>query len=348
MMKENSLRGGLRLNLMIIVPAAIFLCLALVPQFLKGYLLHVAILVLMYATMASAWNWLGGFAGQASLAHAVFFGLGAYVNSMLQTYYNVNPWIGTLAAMVGVGLLSVLIGLPIFRLSGAYFSIATIAVAEMCKIIFVNWEATGGAVGMYLPIRESSLLNFQFKDKVPYYYIILCMFIMVVAISYWLKNSRNGYYFRAIRENAEAAKALGINILQTKQLAMALSSMVCAMAGSFYVNMQLYIDPDNVFRFMTSVQIALIAVLGGMGSVWGPLIGSIIILILSESSRAFFGGIGAGLDFVIYGLLIIIIAVWQPGGIIGAVETMRIRKKRLLIIRDREAGAAEEGKEGRS
>ena len=325
-----------------IAPAVIGILLLLVPTVLKGYLLHVATLILMYATLASAWNWLGGFAGQASLAHAVFFGLGAYANGMLQTYAKMNPWLATLSAMVIVGLLSALIGLPIFRLSGAYFSIATIAIAEMCKIIFVNWPATGGAVGMYLPIRESSLLNFQFSEKLPYYYTILVMFAGAVAITYWLKNSRNGYYFRAIRENPEAAKALGINILKTKLLAMVLSSMVCAMVGSFYVNMQLYIDPDNAFRFMTSVQIALIAVLGGMGSVWGPLIGSIIILTLSESSRAFFGGMGAGLDFVIYGALIIVIAVCEPGGIIGAVEGFRKKTNRLSNLQKREAEAASE------
>lgn len=346
-MPEKTLSKKL-LSPQVIAPVAVFAALSLVPLVLDGYILHVAVLILMYATLACAWNWLGGFAGQASLAHAAFFGLGAYANSMLQTYYNINPWLSTLAAMLMVGALSILIGLPIFRLSGAYFSIATITIAEMCKVIFVNWEACGGAVGMYLPIRQDSLINFQFTDKEPYYYIILVMFIIAIGISYWLKNSRNGYYFRAIRENPEAAKALGINILQSKLLAMVLSSMTCAMVGSFYVNMQLYIDPDNVFRFMTSIQIALIAVLGGMGSVWGPMIGSAIILTLSESSRAFFGGIGSGLDFVIYGLLIIVIAVWQPGGIVGAVNNMRKKKKRLSALQQKHAEAAAAGKGDRS
>ena len=346
-MDKKLLQGNTRIKLPVIAPVVTVLLLAFVPKLMTGYLLHVATLILMYATMALAWNWLGGFAGQLSLAHAVFFGLGAYTNGMLQKFFDINPWVGTLIAMVGVGLLSILIGLPIFRLSGAYFSIATITIAEMCKIIFVNWEATGKAVGLYLPIRESSLLHFQFSEKEPYYYIILVMFVIAIAISYWLKNSRNGYYFRAIREDADAAKTLGINILRTKLLAMVLSSMVCAMVGSFYVNMQLYIDPDNVFRFMTSVQIALIAVLGGMGSVWGPFIGSIIILTLSESSRAFFGGMGAGLDFVIYGLLIIIFAVWQPGGILGAIEAMRKKKKRLSNLQERDADGASVKKEAR-
>ncbi|MDR1619179.1 MAG: branched-chain amino acid ABC transporter permease [Clostridiales bacterium] len=312
----------------IIVPAAVVLVLCLLPQFIKGYPLHTLTLIILYAALGSAWNWLGGFAGQASLAHAVFFGLGAYINSMLQVHFEVNPWVAMLVAMAGVGIISILVGLPVFRLSGPYFSIATIAIGEVVKIIFINWKATGGAVGMYLPIRESSLLNFQFNDKAPYYYIILAFYFVAVSITYWLKNSRSGYYFRAIKEDPQAAKALGINIVQSKLLAMVLSGMMCAMVGSFYVNFTLYIDPDNVFRFMTSVQIALIAVLGGVGSVWGPLIGSVIILLLSEGSRAYLGGIGAGLDFVIYGLMIMLIAIFQPNGIIGAVENYR-KKKRL-------------------
>lgn len=329
-------------NAQIFPPLLILVILLFLPLVVKGYTLHTVILVLMYAVLGMAWNWLGGYAGQVSLAHAVFFGLGAYTNGMLQTIFQVNPWVATLGAMLVVGLLSVLIGLPCFRLSGHYFAIATIAIGEIVKVIFINWKAAGGAVGLYIPLRESSLINFQFYSKVPYYYIILAILVIAVAISYWLHNSRNGYYFRAIKEDPEAAKALGINLVTTKLLAIVLSGVICALVGSFFVNFQLYIDPDSVFRFMMSVQIALIAVLGGMGTVWGPVIGSVIIVLLSEGSRSYLGGMGAGLDFVIYGLLIMVIAIYQPGGIMGAINSYRKKKSRLSQLKAREEALAAE------
>ena len=325
-----------------IVPLLIVSFLLFLPLMVKGYQLHTLILILMYAVLASAWNWLGGYAGQVSLAHAVFFGLGAYTNGMLQTIFHVNPWPATLAAMLVVGLLSVLIGLPCFRLSGHYFAIATIAVGEIVKVIFINWKAAGGAVGLYIPLRDNSIANFQFHSKIPYYYIILAILVITIGITYWLHNSRSGYYFRAIKEDPEAAKALGINPVSTKLLAMVLSGVICALVGSFFVNFQLYIDPDSVFRFMMSVQIALIAVLGGMGTIWGPVVGSVIIVLLSESSRSYLGGIGAGLDFVIYGLLIMLIAVYQPGGIVGAVNAYRKKKRRLALLKEQKAAEVSE------
>lgn len=304
-------------------PALMLLILAAIPLMISGYYLHSIILVLMYTVLGSAWNWLGGFAGQMSMAHAVFYGVGAYVCGCCQIWWNVNPWVATLISVIVVGLFSILMGLPVFRLRGHYFSIATIAVGEIVKTLFINWPAAGGAVGLYLPIRENSFANFQFRTKVPYYYIILIIAALAVGITYWLKNSRKGYYFRAIKENPDAAKSLGIDIVQSKLLAITLSGMFCALAGSFYVNYVLYIDPEGMFRFLTSVQIALIAVMGGMGTVWGPLVGSVIIIALSEGSRTFLGGMGTGLDLVIYGMLIMLIAVYQPGGIIGAVQAWK-------------------------
>jgi branched-chain amino acid transport system permease protein len=311
-----------------VLPFIFFGILLLLPTVVTGYYLHSLILILMYAVLGTAWNWLGGFAGQISLAHAVFFGLGAYACGCSQVWWDWNPWLGTIFAMVLVGVLSGLIGLPCFRLKGHYFAIATIAVGEIVKVIFINWQAVGGAVGLYLPIRETSLANFQFDSKIPYYYIILIMLIISTLITIWLKNSRNGYYFRAIKEDPEASKALGINLVKTKLLAMVLSGTICAMVGSFYVNYILYTDPESAFLFMTSVQIALIVVMGGMGTVWGPIIGSIIIISLSEGSRIFLGGMGAGIDFVIYGLLIMLIAVYQPGGIVGAIDNA-IKKRKI-------------------
>lgn len=328
---EMKIKNSKRINLLnpsIIIPAVALIILLLIPKLISGYFLHTVILILMYATLGAAWNWLGGFAGQISLAHAVFFGLGSYVNACCQIWFGINPWVAMVISMIIVGVFSVLIGIPCFRLKGHYFAIATIALGEIIKTIFVNWPAAGGAIGLYIPIKDISLKNFQFYSKIPYYYIILMMYILSTLITIWIKNSRNGYYFRAIKEDPEASKALGIDLVKTKLLAMWLSGVMCAMVGSFYVNYVLYIDPEGSFLFMNSVKIALIAVMGGMGSVFGPIIGSIIIILLSEGSRIYLGGMGAGLDFVIYGLLIMIIAVYQPGGIVGAFNSYTKKRKK--------------------
>lgn len=325
---DNSKINSKRLfNYANIAQAVFVLLLLFLPMIVTGYYLHSIILVLMYAVLGCAWNWLGGFAGQISLAHAVFFGLGAYVNGLCQVWFGMNPWLAAAISVVLVGIFSIIIGIPTFRLKGHYFAIATIAIGEIVKILFVNWPGAGGAVGLYLPIKDSSLVNFQFYSKIPYYYIILIILFLAILITKWLKNSKYGYYFRAIKEDPDASKAVGIDIVRTKLLAMALSGSVCALVGSFYLNYVLFIDPESVFLFMNSVKIALIAVLGGMGTVYGPVVGSFIIILLSEASRIYFGGMGAGLDLIIYGLLIMLIAIYQPDGLVGAFENM-IRKRR--------------------
>ncbi|MDD4571340.1 MAG: branched-chain amino acid ABC transporter permease [Clostridia bacterium] len=319
-MTDNNLIKKLWQRPSTIIVTLLFLFLLVVPKIVTGYYLHAVILIIMYATLGTAWNWIGGFAGQMSLGNAVYFGLGAYATACSQLWWGWNPWLGLLLGIVLSGIVAFLIGLPCFRLKGHYFAIATMAVGEIVNIIFTNWDAAGGASGLYLTIKESSLLNFQFASKVPYFYIVLVLLVLATAITIWLKNSRSGYYFRAIKEDPEAAKALGINLVNRKLMAIILSGTVSSVAGSFWINYMLFIDPPSAFLIMTSVQIALIAVMGGMGTVWGPIVGASIIIPLSEGSRMFLGGTGSGIDLVIYGLLIMLVAIYQPGGIVGAVN----------------------------
>jgi branched-chain amino acid transport system permease protein len=228
----------------------------------------------------------------------------------------VSPWLGMLAGVAVAVLVSQVIGFPCFRLRGHYFAIATIAVGEIVQTIMLNWDALGGARGIWLPIRPETLVNFQFhRAKWPYYYVALGLFAAVLALTAWVERTRLGYYFRAIREDPDAAQSLGVPVARYKLLAIALSAAFTALGGSFYAQYVLFIDPESVFPLSLSILICLVAVLGGVGTLWGPLVGAAVLIPLSEATRIYFGGTGKAVDLMIYGGLIVLVAVFQPGGI---------------------------------
>jgi branched-chain amino acid transport system permease protein len=280
-----------------------------------------AIRVLLYATLAEAWNILAGYCGQISLGHAVFFGTGAYTSSILQTTLGWNPWIGLLAGAAVAVALSLLIGYPCFRLRGHYFAIATIAIGEIVQTLAINWDFIGGARGLSLPFRKDSLLVFQFQtSKYPYYYIILTLFALCMLVSWRIERTRLGYYLRAIRDDPEAAQSVGISITRYKLVAMAISAAFVAAGGSFYAQYVLYLDPDSVFPLSLSIFICVLAVVGGTGTLWGPLVGAALMVPLSEYTRIHFGGTGGAVDLLIYGGLLTAVAVFQPAGLVGLVR----------------------------
>lgn len=279
------------------------------------------ILIFLYAMLGQAWNILGGFAGQISLGHAAFFGVGAYTSTMMLMELGLTPWLGMIAGgIVAVGL-SQLIGYPCFRLKGHYFVIATIVLGEIVHILFVNWDWVGGAVGLTLPLLPESLINLQFHaSNVPYYYISLTLLAAVTVVSYLITKTKPGYYFRAIKDEPEAARSLGINITHYKMYAMALSAFFTGVGGAFYAQFVLYIDPDSVFPFMLSVLVMLIPVLGGMGTLWGPVLGAFILVPLSELTRVYLSGGGQALDLIVYGALIMLVAIFEPRGLWAVIE----------------------------
>jgi branched-chain amino acid transport system permease protein len=286
---------------------------------------HILITIFLYATLAQAWNLLAGYCGQISLGHAVFFGTGAYTSSMLVKVFDLTPWAGmAVGALIAVAL-SQAIGYPVFRLHGHYFAIATIAVGEMVHITAVNWDWIGAARGLFLPIkRPDSLVNLQFhQNKQAYYYIALALLLLALAITRRIERSRTGYYFRAIREDAAAAASLGIPISRYKQRAMALSAALTAMCGTFYAQYVLFIDPESVFALSLSILICLVAVLGGVGTLWGPLVGAAVLVPLSEGTRVYLGGTGKAIDLLIYGALIMTISLVQPAGLVGVARRWR-------------------------
>ena len=290
--------------------------------------LHILIMICLYATLAQAWNILGGYAGQISLGNAVFFGVGAYTSTILMTKFGLSPWLGMPVGMLAAVVLSLMIGYPCFRLGGHYFAIATIAVGEIVQTVFINWREVGGASGIHLPLLPEAFVNFQFHtSKLPYYYIVLGMMIVAFACALAVERSRLGYYFRAIKGDPLAARALGVSITRYKLYAIAISAALTAMAGTFYAQYILVIDPESVLPLSLSVLICLVAVLGGVGTIWGPLLGALVLIPLSEITRSQLGGSGNTLDLVLYGGLIVLISVFQPNGLVALGNRSRRRRE---------------------
>lgn len=285
---------------------------------------HIMIMIFLYATLAQAWNIIGGYAGQISLGHAVYFGCGAYTSTLLLIHGGISPWLGMLA---GAGLatgLSQIIGYPCFRLAGHYFAIATIAIGEIAQISMVNWKGGGGAVGLYVPMLEESFANLEFHTtKVPYYYIALGITAITFFVAYLIERSWIGFYLRAIKGDLDASRSLGINIPKYKSIALAISAFFTAVCGTFYAQYVLFIDPESVLPLMLSILISLVAILGGVATVWGPFLGAMILVPLSEFTRTYLGGGGQAIDLMIYGALIVVIARFQAEGLMGWIKKFR-------------------------
>jgi branched-chain amino acid transport system permease protein len=298
----------------------LFICvLAAVPLFLQNpFLFHILIMIMMYATMSIGWNIIGGYAGQVSFGNAAFFGIGAYATAILLINYNINPWLGMLAGCVlSVGL-AVVVGYPCFRLRGHYFAIATIAVGEIMGVIFTNWDYVGAAVGIYIPITKESFTNFEFhSSKTPYYYIILGMLLVAIVVCHAMERSRLGYYLRAIKDDPDGARSLGINIQKYKMIAFSISAVLTSICGTFYGQYVLYIHPSSTMDLMMSIHLCIIALIGGIGKLFGPVVGAFVFIPLMELTRVYLGSGGQGIDMIIYSLLVIIIAIWRPQGLLA-------------------------------
>lgn len=291
---------------------------------------NLMILILMAAQMGVAWNIVGGYAGQVSLGHVAFFGLGAYTSSLLATKFGVSPWLG---APIG-GLIAAAFSLPIgwscFRLKGHYFTMATIAVAEIVQIVFNNWEFAGSAVGVTLPMDKQGWAYMAFSSKEPYYYLALGLLVATLLVTFAIERSFLGYYFRAIKDEPDAARSLGVNLSRYKQIALLISSFMTALGGSLYAQKELYIDPGSVLTTSLSIKMALVSILGGVGTLFGPVIGAGLLTVIEEMTRMLFGGSGQGTDQIVYALLIIAVAVYYPTGVVGWFRNFVARRRANL------------------
>ncbi|GEP56969.1 branched-chain amino acid ABC transporter permease [Reyranella soli] len=301
----------------LVVVGAILLLLPLVIAD-RPFELRMATLVLLFATMGQGWNVLGGYGGQISIGHGLYFGLGAYTSAVLSVKFGVNPWLGLPLAILVPTLYAVAIGIPCFRLRGHYFVIATLVVAESMFQVFTVWDWVGAAIGLELPVRPDGWLNFQFhRDKTPYYYLALGL-LAVVTFGIWrMGQSRLGFLLRAVRDDEEALRSLGFSPQVYKSIAMAISAAILGAAGVFHTQYVLFVDPFSVLGLHLSVLVALFAILGGAGTLFGPILGAAILVPLSEYSRVAFSGSGRNVDLLIYGFLIMVIAVYRPDGVIG-------------------------------
>ncbi|MGD1153954.1 MAG: branched-chain amino acid ABC transporter permease [Syntrophales bacterium] len=290
--------------------------------------LQVMILVFMYAMLGVAWNIMGGYAGMFSFGQAAFFGIGAYTSSFLLMTFHVNPWIGLIAGGLVAALVAAAIGYPCSNLRGHYFAIASIAFAEIVRVHFNNWTLVNAAEGISLPMLDESFINFMFHNsKVPYYYIMLAFLILALVVCYFVATSKMGYYFRAIRESHDVAEVLGVNVVRYRLIAIMISAFLSAMAGTFYAQYVLYIDPESVMLLAISIQIVLLSMLGGAGSIMGPVIGAAVLIPIAEVTRVWLGHRGTGVDMLIYGFLITIISVYQPQGVWGLLSRIGNRIK---------------------
>jgi branched-chain amino acid transport system permease protein len=303
--------------ILLVLLAAVLIAAPFVAQ--GGRDKHILILILLYVTLGSAWNILGGFTGQLSIGHAAFFGIGAYTAAIIARATSFSPWLALLLGPVIALPLALLIGKICFRLRGPYFTLATIAVGEVVRLVALNWrDFTGGAVGVV--IRPSV---FSGTDKIPYYFIILAIATMTVLLCYHISRGRLGYFFMAIREDQETAEAIGIDTTKYKLVALGFSATLTAMAGAFYANYFLFVDPTVVLPLALSVEIVLMAIIGGIGTVAGPVLGAVLLKLSSEVFRNVF----EQANLLIYGALLIVVILFIPDGLIGGLRRLIERRK---------------------
>jgi branched-chain amino acid transport system permease protein len=281
-----------------------------------AFLQDVGASLILAAIGASAWNIVGGYAGQVSVGHAIFFGAGAYVPLLVYTLWQVPPLLGLPLGILVAVLIAIGIGMPSFRLQGHYFSMATIAVAELVRLVVGNWDLLGAAIGIQGPATARGWWDLIFRSSVPYYYIFLAVLALTLALTYAMERSRFGYYLRAIRAGERAARSLGVPVRTTKLKALMLSAGLTAAAGSLYAFKVGFVNPESGLGILVSVQMIIIAALGGAGTLYGPLIGAIILIPLQSATNTWFGGGGSGLTYILYGGIIVILARFEPGGLL--------------------------------
>ena len=287
-----------------------------VPLFTdSGVMLNFVMTSLYACLLSQAWNVLGGFGGQFSFGHALFFGTGAYVQAIAQMQWGLSPWVALPLAMVFAAGVGAFVGAASFRygLKGSYFALITLAFAEVLRILVNSVEFTGGGLGLLIPAKIGAN-NFQFSERIGFYFVILTLTVVSVAIAVWLKHSRFGAQLAAIRENEDAAMALGINVFNEKVKVMVLSGAMCGIGGSFFAQYFLYIDPTIVFGVDKSVEMLLVSMIGGAGTVYGPLIGAVLLAGVSDVTRVLTNV--QGLSLVLYGTLLVIIIAFLPNGLI--------------------------------
>ncbi|MBC7378209.1 MAG: branched-chain amino acid ABC transporter permease [Burkholderiaceae bacterium] len=289
----------------------------------SGVTLNFVMMGLYAALLAQAWNILGGFGGQFSFGHALFFGTGAYTMAIAQLQGGVNAWAALVLALLASAGVALCVGLLTFRygLKGSYFALVTLAFAEVFRILALSVPFTGAGVGLMLPLRES-FANMQFSSRAGYLYLVLGFVTVALLVTWWLRHSRFGAYLQAVRDNEDAARAIGVSPFGVKLGAIVLSGSLMGAGGAFYVQVFQYIDPGIAYGSTTSVEALLAAIVGGLGTLWGPVVGAFALHLLAELTRNLFGQL-PGINMVIYGVVLVLIVMFLPRGISGVGASVR-------------------------
>jgi branched-chain amino acid transport system permease protein len=348
--------SGFAIRLLLISTAVVAALFVLPLQVANPYLLHLMILFFLSVAMGESWNVIGGYCGQYSVGHAAYFGVGAYAALMLLQYKHIAPWWGVWVAIAAALVISLLIGTICFRLRGPYFVLASIAVAEIIRLVVLNWkQLTNGAEGILLvdipPLMLGGRLVTDWLSKTPFYYLGLILALATLLVNFLVQHSKLGYYLQAIREDQDAAHSLGINLSFYKNVALAISALFTGLSGVFYGLYIGFIDPASVLGVDLSVQMVLICIIGGIGTNFGPVVGALVLVPLSEALRAnllskFLFSIGvvqetsrvggflkenlAHAHVLIYGILVVVVILFMPDGVLGFGKKLIARRSRAL------------------
>jgi branched-chain amino acid transport system permease protein len=312
----------------LVVCAVAAVVLALIPIWVESpYALHIFILLFIAIALGESWNVIGGFAGQYSVGHSAWYGLGAYTAFILLQRKGIAPWFGVWAAVALAVIIALVVGWITFRLRGPYFVLASIAVAEIIRLLALNAkDLTNGAEGILAadlpPLKLGGTIITDWNSKTPYFYMGLAMALFTIAVNYAVKRSKLGYYLQAIREDQDAAHSLGIPLTQVKNAALGISAACTALVGSFAAFYVGFIEPNQVFGIDVSIQMVLTAIIGGIGTVGGPVIGAVVLVLISEALRASI----AQAHLLVYGIMVIVVILVMPDGFLGFIAH-RLRRK---------------------
>jgi branched-chain amino acid transport system permease protein len=315
--KRTAPSSGLSLGREGIAVAVVLALLFVLPVSIgDAFIYHVFITICLFAALSTAWNIVGGFAGQLSLGHAIFYGIGAYAGIMLMNA-SITPWIGMFVGAASAAIVAAAISYPCFRLHGPFFALATIAILEVFRVLALHFrEFTGGANGMMVPLK----IGWEwmiFRDRMPSLIIAFGLMLVTIGVSYWIRSHRWGFYLVATRERESAANSAGVRTVRMRLIAVMISAALTAAAGTFHAMYLTFIEPEAVFSLTLSIQIAMFALIGGLGTVFGPLLGTILVVPITELARGWLGAEAIGLHGFVYGTVLVLVVLFVPNGIMG-------------------------------
>jgi len=293
--------------------------LAVGPLFFDSQqILNVMIFIFIFAIFGHGWNVIAGYAGQISLGHAIMFGVGAYVVTILYVRFGVPPIAGLWVAALAAAAVGIALGSFTFRLQSHYFAMATLVAAILVRVVFLRWEYVNGAQGIEYPFGNlGALPTLTFAGKLPYYYLIGGFALAITVLVYRMDSAKLGIYLRAINRDQEAAENAGLNVYRYKLYAMAISSAIAGIAGAMYAQFVLYIDPQSTMSFIRNIEPILMVIIGGVGTVLGPIVGAGIFVPLREFTRMEFSGTSTGLGWVVFGVVLLLVSLYRPSGLVN-------------------------------